>query len=135
MLFLNLVLFDIFSPQFLYLNFLIKRLVNNFDTSITIIRITNNIPIIIHVPLASWVSPPIISASRAYPMQPQFFTKSIILIIMHKAWTAHPRLYSEVVGNLAYRCSNSSPRYSVRTTMSSEYAIWKFPTFPNTWWA
>jgi len=46
-----------------------------------------------------------------------------------------PRLYLEVVGNLAYRCSYSSPRYGVRTTMPSEYAIWKFPTFPNTWCA
>lgn len=28
-----------------------------------------------------------------------------------KRGTAMPRLYLEVVGNLAYRCSDSSPRY------------------------
>ena len=28
-----------------------------------------------------------------------------------------PHSYLKVVGNLGYRCSNSSPRYSVRTTM------------------
>ena len=31
-----------------------------------------------------------------------------------------PLLYSEVVGNLAYRCSNSSPRYM----RENHYAIW-----------
>ncbi len=34
-----------------------------------------------------------------------------------------PLLDLEVVENLAYRCNNNSPRYSVRTTMSFEYAI------------
>ncbi len=37
----------------------------------------------------------------------------------------------EVVGNLAYRCSNISPRYSVRTTMPSLVLSPKFPTFPT----
>jgi len=40
-----------------------------------------------------------------------------------KRGTAMPRLNLEVVGNLAYRCSDNSPRYGVRTTMPSEYAI------------
>ena len=31
-----------------------------------------------------------------------------------------PLLDLEVVGNLAYRCNNNSPRYSVRTTMPFE---------------
>ena len=31
--------------------------------------------------------------------------------IRRKRGTAMPRLYLEVVGNLAYRCSDSSPRY------------------------
>ena len=40
------------------------------------------------------------------------------------------RLSSEVLRNLVYRCSNSSPRYSVRTTMQSLYTIQKFLRFP-----
>ena len=40
------------------------------------------------------------------------------------------RLSSEVLRNLVYRCSNSSPRYSVRTTMLSLYTIQKFLRFP-----
>ena len=32
-----------------------------------------------------------------------------------------PHSYLKVVGNLGYRCNNSSPRYSVRTTMPSLY--------------
>lgn len=40
-----------------------------------------------------------------------------------------PRLNLEVVGNLAYRCSNSSPRYSVRTTMLSLYTVENFLRF------
>ena len=32
-------------------------------------------------------------------------------------------LYLKVVGNLGYGCNNSSPRYSVRTTMLSLYPI------------
>ncbi len=36
-----------------------------------------------------------------------------------------PHSYLKVVGNLGYRCNNSSPRYSVRTTMPSLYLILK----------
>ena len=32
-------------------------------------------------------------------------------LLTTKRGTAMPRLYLEVVGNLAYRCSDSSPRY------------------------
>ena len=32
-----------------------------------------------------------------------------------------PHSYLKVVGNLGYRCNNSSPRYSVSTTMPSLY--------------
>ena len=44
-----------------------------------------------------------------------------------------PRLSSEAVGKaLAYRYGDSSPRYSVRTTMPSLYAIlWNFLRFQN----
>lgn len=34
-----------------------------------------------------------------------------------------PHSYLKVVGNLGYRCNNSSPRYSVRTTMLSLYSL------------
>ena len=37
----------------------------------------------------------------------------------------------EVVGNLWHRYDNSSPRYSVRTTMPSLVPSPKFPTFPT----
>ena len=40
------------------------------------------------------------------------------------------RLSSEVLRNPVYRCSNSSPRYSVRTTMLPLYTIQKFLRFP-----
>lgn len=42
-----------------------------------------------------------------------------------------PHSYLKVVGNLGYRCNNSSPRYSVRTTMPSLYVIAKFLRFPT----
>jgi len=35
----------------------------------------------------------------------------------------------KVVGNLGYRCNNSSPRYSVRTTMLSLYPFENFLRF------
>ena len=38
-----------------------------------------------------------------------------------EAWNCKPHSYLKVVGNLGYRCNNSSPRYSVRTTMPSLY--------------
>ena len=34
-----------------------------------------------------------------------------------------PHSYLKVVGNLGYGCNNSSPRYSVRTTMLSLYPV------------
>ena len=38
-----------------------------------------------------------------------------------KSVNCMPHSYLKVVGNLGYRCNNSSPRYSVRTTMPSLY--------------
>ena len=52
------------------------------------------------------------------------------LIKPRSVGTAMLRLSSEVLRNLVYRCSNSSPRYSVRTTMLSLYTIQKFLRFP-----
>ena len=54
----------------------------------------------------------------------------IRLIIKCKSADRNTTSNLEVVGNLAYRCSNSSPRYSVRTTMLSLYTIQKFLRFP-----
>ena len=49
-----------------------------------------------------------------------------------KAWNCNAIMSKlEVVGNLWHRYDNSSPRYSVRTTMLSLVLSLKFPTFPT----
>ena len=40
-----------------------------------------------------------------------------------------PHSYLKVVGNLGYGCNNSSPRYSVRTTMPPLYTFENFLRF------